>query len=83
MAVDLALLRLGLASALCAAQTLPLPRSPMDHMIGNLLRAAFDMLDEASHMPRDLALRIAAHALAEWRALYVEGPALAFVNGRA
>jgi hypothetical protein len=80
--VDVALLRHGVAAALCTAQALPVPRSEMDRMIMTLLRTAFDLLDDASGVERELAVRVAAHALVEWRAFYVDGLALAFAAAR-
>jgi len=79
--VNIILLRRSVAAALCAVQSLPMPRSVMDNMIASLLRAAFAQLDDVSRTPREDAIRIARHALGEWRAFYVDPEALAWALG--
>jgi hypothetical protein len=76
--VNIVLLRRSVAAALCAVQSLPKPRSRMDQMIASLLKAAFAGLDDVSRTPREDAIRIARHALGEWRAFYVDPEALAW-----
>ena len=61
-------LRRQLASAMCAAQALPVPRSPVATMLSNLLRHAFDLLDDDRSVDLPTAHRIAVHALAAWHA---------------
>jgi hypothetical protein len=61
-------LRIQLVSAMCAAQSLPLPRSPFAKMMAKLLHHAFELLDDDRSVDWDTAQRIAIHALAAWNA---------------
>jgi hypothetical protein len=61
-------LRLQLVNAMCAAQSLPVPRSPLARMLTNLLHHAFERLDDERRADWDTAQRIAIHALAAWNA---------------
>jgi hypothetical protein len=68
-------LRLELVSAMCAAQSLPVPRSPFARMLKNLLHHAFDLLDDDRPVDLATAQRIAIHALAAWNATKLDaGP---------
>jgi hypothetical protein len=62
-------LRRALASALCVAQGLPVPRSSLQKMLSTLLWTAFAGLDEDSGIDRAQACAVALHALREWYAL--------------
>lgn len=61
-------LRVQLVSAMCAVQSLPLPRTRLAKMLSNLLRHAFELLDDDRCVDWEAAQRIAIHALAAWNA---------------
>ena len=61
-------LRVQLVSAMCAVQSLPVPRSPLANMLKNLLHHAFDLLDDDRSVDWPTAQRVAIHALAAWNA---------------
>ena len=71
MSVDLRFLRETLVVAISAAQTVSTPRTALEGMITNLLRAALRLL-ESDAAPDEQALRIAALALRAWRAFYAD-----------
>jgi hypothetical protein len=60
-------LRTDLAEAICAAQALPSPRSRLQQMRYSLLCNALLALDPDSRFDDAFAVRIAVHALIEWR----------------
>jgi hypothetical protein len=66
-------LRFQLVSAMCAAQSLPVPRSPLARMLQNLLHHAFDLLDDDRPVDWQTAQRVAIHALAAWNASKSDG----------
>lgn len=61
-------LRLQLLSAMCAVQSLPLPRSSLARMIKSLLHHAFELLDDDRDVDWSTAQRMAVHALSAWNA---------------
>ena len=61
-------LRVQLLSAMCAAQSLPVPRSPLARMLKTLLHHAFELLDDDRSVDWDTAQRVAVHALSAWNA---------------
>ena len=60
-------LRVALAEAVCAAQAQPSPRSPLQQMRYALVCNALLALDRDSGVADAFAVRIAVHALIEWR----------------
>jgi hypothetical protein len=60
-------LRTALAEAICAAQAQASPRSPLQQMRYALLCNALLSLDRDSGLDDAAAVRIAVHALIEWR----------------
>lgn len=60
-------LRRALANAICEAQDIVTPRSPIDLMRCSLLWRALAALDPHSGASTVHAIQIASHALAEWR----------------
>lgn len=66
-------LRIQLASAMCAAQSLALPRSSLAHMLKNLLHHAFELLDDDRAVEWETAQRMAVHALSAWNASKLDG----------
>ncbi len=61
-------LRVQLLNAMCAAQSLPVPRTPLARMLSKLLLHAFELLDDERRAVWETAQRIAIHALASWNA---------------
>jgi hypothetical protein len=72
-------LRRQVAAAICAAQELPRRRTRLQRMCYALLLNAFAALDSESHLPDALVIRIAAHAVVEWRRH--ESISLAIIDG--
>jgi hypothetical protein len=66
-------LRTQLASAMCAVQSLPVPRSTVAKMLKNLLHHAFELLDDDRAADWEMAQRVAVHALAAWHASKHDG----------
>ena len=60
-------LRRALADAICEAQDIVTPRSPLDGMRCSLLWRALAALDPQSGVSTLHAIRIASQAIAEWR----------------
>jgi hypothetical protein len=60
-------LRRQVAAAICAAQELPRSRTPLQRMCYALLLNALVALDRESRLDDTFVIRIAAHALVEWR----------------
>lgn len=60
-------LRTAIAESICAAQAQPSPRSPLQQMRYALLCNALLALDCESEFDDASAVRIAVHALIEWR----------------
>ena len=60
-------LRTAIAESICAAQAQTSPRSPLQQMRYALLLNALAALDRESGFDDAAAVRIAVHALIEWR----------------
>jgi hypothetical protein len=60
-------LRRQVAAAICVAQEIPRSRTPLQRMCYALLLNALTALDRESPLPEAFVIRIAAHALVEWR----------------
>jgi hypothetical protein len=69
-------LRSQLASAMCAAQSLPVPRSSLARMLKTLLAHAFELLDDECSLDWSTVQRVAVHALAAWHASRTLGDGL-------
>jgi hypothetical protein len=74
-------LRRQVAAAICAAQEIRRSRTPLQRMCYALLLDALGALDIESHLPEPFVIRIAAHALVEWRRH--ESMGLAILDGGA
>ena len=61
-------LRSQLAAAVCAVQSLPVPRSALARMLKNLLFHAFALLDDECPLEWSTVQRVAVHALSAWHA---------------
>ena len=72
-------LRRQVAAAICAAQELPGTRTPLHRMCYALLLDALIALDSESRLPEPFVIRIAAHAIVEWRRH--ESSGLAVIDG--
>ncbi len=60
-------LRRGILTAICEAQEAPAPRSRLMRMCYSLLWHALAALDCESGLTAPYTIRIAVHALVEWR----------------
>jgi hypothetical protein len=60
-------LRRQVAAAICMAQELPGVRTRLQRMCYSLLLDALVALDIESRLPQASVIRIAAHAIVEWR----------------
>ena len=65
-------LRVQLLNAMCSAQSLPVPRTPLARMLTRLLHHAFDLLDDERRAVWERAQQVAIHALASWNASKAE-----------